>query len=282
MDEIHIKKKLFGSEVEFIIYNSEEDISKEIIQEAYEEGVRLSGIFNFYDKKSSLSILNEKRKMKMPQEFIEVLQMALNMCKETNGLYDISLGKQFLERKSGKELSKVNCSYKDIYVNEETRIVELKNKDVMMDLGSIAKGYIGDKMAETLIESGVISGLIDNRGDIIIFGDEDKEIAIQHPREKGSVLGRINVKNGGIATSGDYNQYYENFDRSHIINKKNYISVTVLAPTLSEADLYATVLMVVAKSEIVKLLEKNQKIGALCIGKDLNIEIYNNFPRILI
>jgi thiamine biosynthesis lipoprotein len=152
----------------------------------------------------------------------------------------------------------------------------------MMDLGSIAKGYIGDKMAETLIESGVISGLIDNRGDIIIFGDEDKEIAIQHPREKGSVLGRINVKNGGIATSGDYNQYYENFDRSHIINKKNYISVTVLAPTLSEADLYATVLMVVAKSEIVKLLEKNQKIGALCIGKDLNIEIYNNFPRILI
>lgn len=282
MDEVHIKKKLFGSEVEFIVYNTEEDIAKEIIEEAYEEGIRLSGIFNFYDKHSSLSLLNSKRKMKMPEEFIEVLKMALKMCEETNGLYDISLGKQFLDRKSGKEVGEVSCSYKDIYVNEETRIVELKNKDVMIDLGSIAKGYIGDAMSEILMESGIISGLVDARGDIAIYGDEYKEIAIQHPREKESVLGRINVKKGGIATSGDYNQYYGNFDKSHIINKKNYISVTVLAPTLSEADLYATVLMVIPKGEIEKLLEKNQKIGALCIGKDLNIEIYNNFPRILI
>lgn len=281
MDEIHIKKKLFGSEVEFIVYDTEENIAKEIIEEAYEEGVRLQKVFNFYDKKSSLSLLNTKRKMKMPEEFMEVLKMALNMCKETNGLYDISLGKYFLERKSGKELSKVNCSYKDIYVNEETKIVELKNKDVRIDLGSIAKGYIGDKMAETLKESGVISGLVDNRGDIILFGEEEREIAIQHPREKESTIGRINVKSGGVATSGDYNQYYESYDKSHIINKKDYVSVTVIAPTLAEADLYATVLMVVPKTEISKFLEKNENIGALCIRKDLNMEIYNNFPRIL-
>jgi thiamine biosynthesis lipoprotein len=282
MNDIQIKKKLFGSEVEFIIYNTEEDIAKEIIEEAYEEGIRLSGIFNFYDNKSSLSLLNSKRKMKMPEEFIEVLKMALVMCKETNGLYDISLGKQFLERKSGKEISKVDCSYKDIYLNEETRIVELKNKDILIDLGSIAKGYIGDKMAETLIESGVISGLVDNRGDIAIFGEEEKEIAIQHPREKESIIGRINLRNGGIATSGDYNQHYGGFDKSHIINKRDYISVTVIAPTLAEADLYATVLMVIPKNQIEKLLDKNEKICALCIGKDLNMKIYNNFPRILI
>jgi thiamine biosynthesis lipoprotein ApbE len=55
----------------------------------------------------------------------------------------------------------------------------------------------------------------------------------------------------------------------------------VLAPTLTEADLYATALIVVPKEEISKLLEKNENIGALCIGKDLNMEIYNNFPRIL-
>jgi thiamine biosynthesis lipoprotein len=282
MEEIHVKKKLFGSEVEFIVYDVEENIAKEIVEEAYEEGVRLQKIFNFYDNKSSLSVLNSKRKMKMPEEFIEVLKMALKMCKETNGLYDISLGKQFLDRKSGKEVGEVSCSYKDIYVNEETRIVELKNKDVMIDLGSIAKGYIGDAMAEILIESGVISGLIDNRGDIVVYGDKDKEIAIQHPREKESVIGRINVKNGGIATSGDYNQYYGNFDRSHIINKKDYISVTVFASTLAEADLYATVLIVVSKTEIERLLDKNEKVSALCIRKDLNIEKYNNFPRILI
>lgn len=282
MNEIYVKKKLFGSEITFIIYDIEEDIAKELIEEAYEEGVRLQGIFNLYDKKSSLSLLNEKREMKMPEEFIEVLEMALEMCKKTNGLYDISLGKQFLDRKSGKEVSKINCSYKDIAVNEEGKVVELKNRDVMIDLGSIAKGYITDKMADVLIASGVISGLIDSRGDIRIFGDDEIEISIQHPREKEKLIGKIKVKDCGIATSGDYNQYNKNFDESHIINKRDYISVTVIAPTLTEADLYATVLMVIPKEEIKKLLNKNKKVSALCIDKGLKTVIYNNFPRILI
>jgi FAD:protein FMN transferase len=279
MSEVHVKKKLFGSEIEFIIYGAEESIAKELVEEAYEEGVRLSRIFNLFDKKSDLSLLNSKRKKKMPEEFIYVLKMALKMCMETDGLYDISLGKQFLERKLGREISKVSCSYKDIEVKEG--IVKLKNKDVLIDLGSIAKGYITDKMGDILKASGVISGLIDSRGDILVFGDEEKEILIQHPREREKNIGGLKIKEGGIATSGDYNQYNKSFEESHIINKRDYISVTVIAPTLTEADLYATVLMVGAKEEIKKLLEKNKKVSALCIDKDLKIEIYNNFPRIL-
>jgi thiamine biosynthesis lipoprotein len=280
MDEVHVKKSLFGAEISFVIYDSEEILARGIIEEAYEEGIRLQKIFNFFDKKSDLSLLNNKRKMKVPEEFIYVLKMTLGMCKETDGLYDISLGKQFLERKSGKEMIKVNCSYKDIEINGN--VVELKNKDVLIDLGSIAKGYITDKMGDVLKKSGVISGLIDSRGDILVFGEEEREIAIQHPREREKSMGRIKVKDGGIATSGDYNQYNKSFDESHIINKKDYISVTVVAPTLTEADLYATVLMVTAKKEIKKLLDKNKKISALCIDKGLKTEIYNNFPRILI
>jgi thiamine biosynthesis lipoprotein ApbE len=280
MNEICVKKKLFGGEITFIIYNTEENIAKELVEEAYEEGMRLEKIFNFFDKKSSLSLLNNKRKMEMPEEFIEVLKMALKMCKETNGLYDVSLGKEFLERKSGKEMSKVNCSYKDIEINEG--LVELRNKDVLLDLGSIAKGYITDKMIEVLKSSGIISGLIDSRGDIGIFGEDEREISIQHPREKEKVIGKVKIKEGSIATSGDYNQYNKSFDESHIINKRDYISTTVIASTLTEADLYATSLMVLPKEKIKKLLDKNKKISALCISKDLKTEIYNNFPRILI
>jgi FAD:protein FMN transferase len=279
MEEIKVKKKLFGSEIGFIIYDSEEIIAKEIIEEAYQEGVRLQKIFNLYDEKSSLSLLNKKREMKMPKEFIEVMNMALGMCKETQGLYDISLGKHFLERKSGKELSKINCSHRDIVLKGDN--VKLKNKEVIIDMGSIAKGYITYKMGEILKKSGIISGLIDSRGDIIVFGDE-REIGIQNPREKDKLIGRIKVKNCGVATSGDYNQYNKNYDKSHIINKRDYISVTVVAETLFEADLYATVLMVMSKGEIKKLMDKNRKVSALCIGKDLKIEIHNNFPRILI
>jgi FAD:protein FMN transferase len=277
--EIHVKKKLFGSEIEFIIYGSEEITAKGLVEESYEEGLRLQRIFNVFDEKSSLSLLNKKRKMKMPGEFIEVLEMALEMCGKTEGLYDVSLGRQFLDRKSGKELSKINCSYRDIEINGE--IIELKHPDVHIDLGSIAKGYITDKMAEVLEKGGIVSGLIDSRGDIRIFGTEEKEIAIQHPRKREEIIGRIKIKDSGIATSGDYNQYNKSFEESHIINKGDYISVTVIAPTLTEADLYATSVIVLPEKEVEKLLQKNKKIGVLCIGKDLKTKIYNKFPIVL-
>jgi thiamine biosynthesis lipoprotein ApbE len=77
-------------------------------------------------------------------------------------------------------------------------------------------------------------------------------------------------------------QYNKSFEESHIINKRDCISVTVLAPTLTEADLYATSLMVLPKEKIKKLLNKNKKVSALCIDKNLKTTIYNKFPRILI
>jgi thiamine biosynthesis lipoprotein len=278
MDEIHVKKKLFGSEITFIIYNTEEVIAKELIEEAYEEGIRLQKIFNFFDEKSSLSLLNRKRKMKMPEEFIEVLKLSLEMCKETNGLYDISLGKQFLERKKGKEISKINCSYKDIEVNEG--VVELKNKDVLIDLGSIAKGYITDRMAKVLEENGVLSGLIDSRGDIRVFGKRGNKISIQHPRNKEKVIGKVKIRNSGIATSGDYNQYDKSFDKSHILNQSDAISVTVVAPTLMEADVYATALFVCTKKERDFFIKKNKNLKVLIMKKDLKLVNYNNFQEL--
>ena len=59
-----------------------------------------------------------------------------------------------LERKKGLEISKINCSYKDIKIKKTSSLNEheiiLENKDVMIDLGSIAKGFIADKIAEFL------------------------------------------------------------------------------------------------------------------------------------
>jgi thiamine biosynthesis lipoprotein len=156
-----IKKELFGSEISFILDEVDETISGDIVEEAFEEGLRLQKIFNFYDEKSELSLLNRKRKLSVSDELLEVLKMALEMGKRTRGKYDITLGKQFRQRKLGSEVEKINCSYKDVKIKGNN--VELMNEDVLIDLGSIAKGYITDKMAEILINNGVVSGLIDSR-----------------------------------------------------------------------------------------------------------------------
>lgn len=275
MDKVNITKKLFGGEISFFVYDIEENIAKDLIEETYLEGLRLQKIFNFFDKNSVLSLLNKKRKLKVPAEFLEVLNRALKMCKETNGLYDISLGKQFIQRKRGEVVKRVNCSYNDIKVNEDS--VELLNPDVMIDFGSIAKGYITDKMAEFLESKGVISEMIDSRGDIIIFGDKEFKLEIQHPRDKNKSIGSLKIKNKGVATSGDYNQYDTTFDKSHIINQNEYISVTVIAPTLMEADLYATAIFVTPKNKVKYLLSNKKDIRVFCVDNELKVDEHNCF-----
>ena len=87
-----------------------------------------------------------------------------------------------------------------------------------------------------------ISGVINSRGDIRVFGRITRDIKIKDPRTKG-FLASIKIKDKGVATSGDYLQNSGNFENSHILNSTK-ASVTVTCKKLFEADLYSTLFSV--------------------------------------
>ncbi|HLF53817.1 MAG TPA: FAD:protein FMN transferase [Candidatus Nanoarchaeia archaeon] len=274
-----IKKPIMGGEIEFLLDDIEQSIGENIIKKTYKEALRLQKIFNFFDADSELSILNRERKIKASKELLEVILIALKYCEITKGQYDISLGKNILERKKGAELSKSKCSYKNIEIKKD--IIQLTHQDALIDLGSIAKGYIVDKLAHFLKKQNVKSALIDSRGDIAIFGDKEKIFGIQHPRERNKILLKFKVKNCGIATSGDYNQFYGGFDKSHLINQKDLISVTVIAPTLMGADVMASAVFLLNKEEREILIRDNPEIKIYAVDKDLIGYDYNGFSEII-
>jgi thiamine biosynthesis lipoprotein len=281
METLSIKRSLFGKEVEFILYDVDKFMAEPIIDLAYNEGLRLQKIFNFYDEKSELFILNKKRKLKVSKELLELLLKAIKFSK-LNPEYDITKGKLFKARKEGKSDLQLACSYKDIVIS--SNIVTLAHEDVLIDLGSVAKGFIVDKMAQILIDSGIESGIVDGRGDMMIFCDnpEDKRIiGIQHPRKKDELLCSIKLNNQGVATSGDYNQYFKTFDKSHIINAGNLISVTVVAESATTADLFTTILFVSKEDNIISLLNQNKDIKVLTCDKNLKIKYYNGFEELI-
>lgn len=270
-----LEKRLFAGHFQITAF-SPSDCSK-ILEEAYIEGQRLERIFNLYDENSILSNLNKKRKLKVPKEFLEVLNLAIKASKITKGKYDVTLAKNFLNRKSKKPLEKLNCSYKDIKIEKE--IVELKHKDILLDFGSLAKGYITDKIGEFLKEEKITEFTINSRGDILVFGEIEHNIEIAHPRKAGEILSKIPIKNSGIATSGDYKQYDKTFNKSHILNNEN-VSVTVIAKDLTTADLCSTILSVSDKKETKEFLEKNKDISALIVDSNLEVKGYNELKKI--
>ena len=268
------KFNVCGGELVLIIYSN--DHLKKIAKEFYSEALRLEKIFNFFDRESELSELNKKRKLNISNELLEVIKEALKLSWITNGQYDVSLGKTIMQRKGRMEEDEMRCSYKDIII--KGNVVILKNKSVNIDLGSIAKGYITDKLGKFLINRGIKEFVIDSRGDILFSGDYEHVIGVQHPRKNKRLL-NIKMKNKAIATSGDYHQFYGTFDKSHIVNQKDLISLTVIAENLTEADVYATALFVVNEKTREKILRKKRNIKVLSIDKNLKNKMYNNFQE---
>jgi thiamine biosynthesis lipoprotein len=275
MDEFVFRKPMFGKDVEIVLYDVDDELAEQIANRSYAEGQRLSRIFSFYDERSELSTLNKDRRMHVSDELLKLLGIAREFYTLTDGRYDVSLGKSIMQRKSGQPET-AKCSFEDVII--EGNDVTLKNDDVLIDLGSIAKGYIVDKMVEVLEEEGVLSGLVDGRGDIRIFGDAIQNISIQHPRDKDAIIKSINVTDCGIATSGDYSQYVGSFDKPHIINSMDFSSITVVGPSLAIADAFATALFV---SNSLKLIERYKDLKIMTIDKDMNMKYYNGFEELL-
>lgn len=277
MEEIVFKKKLFGGEIEFVVYDASEIIAREIIEEAYSEGLRLQKIFNFYDEKSELSKLNKARKKRVSKDLLGIIKKSLEISKITNGAYDVTLGKAILERKKGKEIE-LGCSYKDVLIVGDE--VTLSHPDAEIDLGSIAKGYIADKLSNFLEEKGLKEFLIDARGDIIVKGKRTHVLGIKNPRKEGELLS-IKLKNQAVATSGDYNQYVGTFNKSHILNQKDAISISVVCKNLEEADVYATSLFVCSNEKKERIAKTNKHIKVLVVKTGNNLRMLNGFEKLV-
>lgn len=266
---------MFGKEIvigfedvnDFILETHKEDIVK--------EALRLQKIFNIYDKESELSKLNTERKIKASEDLLFVLKTAINYCELSEGKYDISKGMLFIAKKQKVPVSNVSCSYKDIEIKDN--LITLKNENVLIDLGSIAKGYIVDALKKYISDIGFDNFFIDGRGDMT-FTNYYSEIGIQDSR-LGGVVHEFVLESGSVATSGDYLQYFDSFENNHLLNNTDYSSVTVVHDSLMIADVLATVISVSGKDFVKNQVEMLKDIPLFILDKYGKI-VYDSLKEI--
>lgn len=130
--------------------------------------------------------------------------------------------------------------------------------DLYVDLSAIAKGFGVDKVAEYLESLGARNYLVEIGGELRLNGVNGKghpwRVAIEKPTvNAGSVQEVIQPGDNGVATSGDYRNYYELDGKrfSHTIDPltgkpitHRMVSVTVIHPSCMTADGLATALTV--------------------------------------
>jgi thiamine biosynthesis lipoprotein len=143
-------------------------------------------------------------------------------------------------------------------------------EDVQIDLGGIAKGYGVDRAVAALREHGIDNALVGAGGDVYALGrspsGEPWHVGIQSPDRRDALAGSLHLENEAVATSGDYQQYFDYRNRRyhHLLDPQTgeprltrRHSVSVVADTCMDADAGATLAFVAEASFAGPVLERH-------------------------
>jgi FAD:protein FMN transferase len=132
-------------------------------------------------------------------------------------------------------------------------VVVYHDPAIALDLGGIAKGYGVDQAVAALREWGVTSALVNVGGDLYALGEnasgEPWEVGVRDPRDPNALAARFRISDRAVATSGDYQQYFEHAGQRyhHLLDPRTGAprrtaarSVTVAADRCVTADAAGT------------------------------------------
>jgi thiamine biosynthesis lipoprotein len=168
---------------------------------------------------------------------------------------------------------------------------------MMLDLGSIAKGYAADAALAVLRTHGISRALVAAGGDIAVSDAPPEapgwKVGIAHLKNpEADPTHYLMVKNAGVSTAGDSEQYVEIDGKrySHIVDPKTGIglvgrrSVTVIAPNAMTSDGLDTGLCVLGVERGLKIVESRADIAALFVfetPKGIETTMSQRFARYL-
>jgi len=239
---------------------------------------RIEGLLSKYRPDSEVSLLNRNGQVKASPEMFYIMEKSRDFWELSSGAFDITVGplmdlwgftdKNF-RQPSEAEIQKVLgvIGMNKIIFNKQDYMVKFIFPEMKVDLGAVAKGYAVDCAVKKLKDAKIKNCLINAGGQIYCLGDKfgkPWKVAIRDPRGKG-VKDFLELKDQAVATSGDYEQYFEKDNRrfSHIMNPltgypevSGVISATVIAPDGTTADALATAIVVLGKAKGSELVKK--------------------------
>lgn len=235
----------------------------------------LEGELSATDGTSAVHALNADRAAELSEDGGYLLRRALALCAETGGALDISIypivrawgftsadgayrvpdGEEIAALLRNVDYSRIRCEGTQAWLPAGMEI----------DLGAVAKGFTGDKIAALLREAGVESALLDLGGNIQTVGTKPDgsawRVAIRSP-EGEDILGVIPVADQAVITSGGYERYFVDDQGRlwwHIMDpftgypaQSGLVSVTVVGDEGLYCDALSTALFILGEGGAIR------------------------------
>lgn len=273
--------------------SSDTDIDAKLPAQIDQLLVEVNNSMSTYQQDSELSRINQMpagESVILSAGLAQVLKKALEISHSSGGAFDVTVGPlvnlwgfgpdgRVIHAPDEHEITHLRQRVGYHYIKLSGKQLN-RERNVYIDLSAIAKGYGVDKVAELLESAGITAYLVEIGGELRARGvkpdNSHWKIAIEAPVYGERKVQRIiEVKDVGIATSGDYRNYFEEngIRFSHTIDpatgkpiSHKLASVTVLASDCAAADALATAMMVLGPEKAETYAEE-QGVEALLIIK---------------
>ena len=241
---------------------------------------------NHYDPSSLISEFNAlpaQTPIEVDWDFTYVLSAAIDLTGATRGAYDVSVSalsdlwgfgpegpRQFPEAVD-IEMTLTQVGVAQLDWESTTRTLSKRASGLKLDFSSLAKGYAVDLGADALEGLDIPHFMLEVGGEVRVRGASPRgdawRIAVERP-DPGAQRGiqaALTVSDTGIATSGDYRNFFEHQGQrySHLIDPRtgypiqhDVVSVTVVHGSAMMADAWATALTVLGSAEAMVLAEE--------------------------
>ncbi len=237
----------------------------------------------FLDTSFISKISNITGEFELPNDAKPMFDLYFDLYKQTNGLFTPLIGQNLNEAGYDKNYSlqvKQLKTIPDLIEVVEYNFPKIKIKrPVQFDMGGIGKGYLIDIIGDLLKVENIFDFTIDAGGDILHSSLENKkiDIALEHPQDKTSAIGKISILNQSICASSsnrrNWGKYHHIIDPKMLESPTEVMATWVIADNAIIADSLATCLFLISAD----ILKAYYNYEYLVLNSDFSISKSENF-----
>ncbi len=278
-----------GARASIRLYHPDPEFARALIERARLEITRLEQVFSLYRPDSAVSRLNRQGVLHAPPlDLVRLLAEARRYSELTGGAFDITvqpLWRLYAEHFNAKDaeaggpdpeiLAEVLARVDYRAVSLDTARIAFEKPDMAITLNGIAQGYITDSVANLFRRAGLGNVLID-LGELRALGRHPAgrpwSVGLEDPRRGARSLETLALDDAALATSAGHGTRFDAAgDHHHLFepgtgrSSSRYLSLSVKAPTATEADALSTGLFHLDQDRLASLVGQRRGVRATAI-----------------
>lgn len=268
-----------GAQVSIDIRHPDRGHAEWLVQAALDEINRLERQFSLYSEDSAIVALNRAGVLVGPdRDLVALLRQATAFADLTDGAFDPTVqplwrlyARHFADHPGATEgpaaadlaQALAAVGYRGVVVSDDR--IMLARRGAAITLNGIAQGYVTDRVTALLRAGGIAHALVDI-GEVRAIGDKDGaawRVGLADAEVAGRTAATIDLVDRAVATTSGSGFRFDRegrfthlFDPATGLSPALYASVSVIAPTATEADALSTAFSLMSPNRVETVLSR--------------------------